>query len=251
MDLKVSERILKNLTILYIEGNKKQAETLKKLLELKANVVVVYDIVEAISVYNDNHIDIIITEIDFKNNTGVKFISNLRKINKIIPIIVITSIDTKEALLSLIKQNLTDYIVKPVDLKNLRDALHRAVVTIYENARFEVRFDDDTIYNVRNKQLIKNGKAIDLTKNEVKLLDLFIYNKNLLLTANQIKEHIWQNSYDISDEAFKSLLNRLRKKIGKETIKNISGIGYKIEIGVKSILTPVATSVAQAESPER
>ena len=49
-----------------------------------------------------------------------------------------------------------------------------------------------------------------------------------MLSVEELKNYIWGNEYEATESAFKNLLNKLRSKIGKESILNISGVGYRL-----------------------
>ena len=68
---------------------------------------------------------------------------------------------------------------------------------------------------------------IKLTKNESRLIEVFLANKNKYIKNEDIKRIIWSQK-EISDSAFKSLINRLSNKIGKDLISNSFGMGYGI-----------------------
>ena len=72
-------------------------------------------------------------------------------------------------------------------------------------------------------------EEIHLTSKELDLLNFLIKNNNRVCSADELKFSIWENSLEASDSALKNLLNKLRKKIGKESIINNSSIGYKLE----------------------
>lgn len=227
--MSLSEKILRKLSILYVESDPIYVKNVSSALELKCEkIYTAGDINEAVNIYNNENIDIIITELEFGSNSdsGMKFIKGVRNINSDIPIIVLTKHTEIDYLLFAVRSNLVEYILKPIDLKILRDALFRSVGIIYDSGRYEICFSNGSNYNVRKKLLLSKDKELPLTQNEIKLLDFLIFNQNMLLSKDVIKNHIWENAYEISDEAFKSLLTRLRGKIGKEAIRNVSGSGY-------------------------
>ena len=55
-------------------------------------------------------------------------------------------------------------------------------------------------------------------------------NKHRTVSKDEIKNHLWEDSYEATDSALKSVLNKLRNKIGKDSIKNVSGVGYQIQV---------------------
>lgn len=231
MNAKFIENILKTLKILYIEDDSKYSDNVSKALSMKSdNIYNVSCLKEAIRIYNEEGIDIIITEMKLQTGNTIGFMKSIRQINSNIPIIVISSVKEVEYLLEAVKLNLMEYILKPIDLKILREALNRAVVSIYDNGLYEVTFNNGVKYNFRKKTLYKEDEILPLTSKEVRLLDILLYNRQALLPKENLKDMIWENEYDISDEAFKSLLNRLRKKVGKESIENVSSSGYLLKL---------------------
>jgi DNA-binding response OmpR family regulator len=231
MDQKFIENILSSLSILYIEDDIKYSENVSNALLLKTNsLFTAMTVKEAVNIYNEEDIDIIITEMTLNNGNTIGFMKNIRSINKNIPIIIISNVKEIEYLLEAIKLNLTNYILKPIDLKILRESLCKSVVNIYDNGLYEVEFKNGVKYNFRKKTLFLDDEILPLTSKEVRLLDILLYNRQSLLPKENLKDLIWENEYDISDEALKSLLNRIRKKIGKETIENVSSSGYLLKL---------------------
>ena len=81
--------------------------------------------------------------------------------------------------------------------------------------------------NLIDKSITILDKKQSLTKNESRLLELFLINKNKFVKNEDIIKQIWSDK-EVSSSAFKSLINRLSNKIGKDTISNSFGIGYGI-----------------------
>lgn len=231
MNNSIANRILKDLSLLIIEPNQIFRNKLNGALEVKlGSIYTAETLKEAIEIYNTHKIDIILMEINFMGEDIFKFIASLRKINRFIPIVIMSNTKDFEIVTELIRLDINDYLIKPLNVNLLKNAFLNAAWRIYENGFYEMEFPNNVYYNIRKKYLyVKENnhlKELILSVNESKLLDLLIYNRNVLLSKDSIAESIWEDNFEITDEAFKSLLNRLRKKIGKESIKNISGRGY-------------------------
>ena len=84
---------------------------------------------------------------------------------------------------------------------------------------------------------MKINRKKKLTASETKLLNFLVKNKHRTVSMQEIKNEIWDDPYDATDTAFKSLLHKLRAKIGKNSIKNVSGIGYFLVTGLSLLLT--------------
>jgi DNA-binding response OmpR family regulator len=225
-------KILKNLNILYIEDEENIRINIKKTLELFSEKVFdVEDISKAKDILSKNRIDIIISDINLPDTSGIEFIKELRKTDKTIPVILLSAYTDREYLLEATKLKLVDYLTKPIDFKNLNNALQKCVEEILDNSRYMITFKNNIQYNVSHNCLIDNNKKeeIHLTNKELDLLNFLIKNNNRICSADELKSAIWDDYLEATDSALKNLLNKLRKKIGKESIINISGVGYKLE----------------------
>lgn len=225
-------KILKNLNILYIEDEASIKENVKKTLELFCDNVYDEECIEnAKKTLEKNRIDIIISDINLPDISGIDFIKQLRMIDKTIPVIILSAYTDKNYLLEATKLKLVDYLTKPIDFKSLNSALNKCVDEILDNSRYIISFKNNIQYNVLHKKLIdsSNDKEIALTSKELTLLDLLIKNSNRVLSTDELKTSIWEDEFEATDSALKNLLNKLRKKIGKESIINISSVGYRLD----------------------
>lgn len=224
--------ILTHLNILYIEDEINIRENITKTLEMFVyNVFPVGNINEAISIIENNRVDLIISDINLPGKSGIEFIKKLRENKSNIPVILLSAYTEKNYLLEATKLKLVDYLVKPIDFDILKEALIKVCEEIIENARFIVSFEDKISYNILQKRLYTvDDNTIDLTSKEIELLDYMIENNKRIISHEEIKTNIWEDSFEATDSALKNLLNKLRKKIGKSSIENVSGVGFRINL---------------------
>lgn len=116
------------------------------------------------------------------------------------------------------------------NIKTLEDKIVKIYKDRYKDGKLFLNFTESIKYNVKQKKLYKDDKEVSLTQREHELLELFLDNLNTLVAHKTIQTKIWHASYEVSDSAYKSLLNKLRSKVGKKTIKSISGKGYTIRL---------------------
>lgn len=110
---------LSSATILFIENNDNVRFQISEIfLAFFKKVLVAKDINEAIKIYRENRIgiDIILTDVDFPNNGGIEILSEVRKLDWDTPILITTTFSDMNILVKAIKFNLTNYIVKPIQL---------------------------------------------------------------------------------------------------------------------------------------
>ena len=225
-NIKVKD-ILKNLTILYIEDEDVIRKNLTKTLDMIfKKVISSISAEEAIEKYNKYSPDLILSDINLLKISGIEFAKHIRKENYKIPIILLTAHTETNMLLEATRLKLVSYLTKPVDFKELYSSFENAVKEILINKHQLVKFQDGITYDVSSKLLQKSNKEIHLTSSEHRLLDIFIHKKDVTVTIEEIKNLLWDDPYDATESAFKSVLSKLRAKIGRTSIKNISGMGY-------------------------
>ncbi|MCK5295008.1 MAG: response regulator transcription factor [Arcobacteraceae bacterium] len=225
---------LKTLTILYIEDEDEIRNNLLKTLEMIFKIsYCASDANEAFLIYKEKSPDIILSDINLPNKSGIELVQEIRNTNHNIPIILLTAYTDTSILLDATKLNLINYLIKPIVFDELYDSFKLVVQELFNNNDNIKYFPQGIVYNIY-KQELKDGKGIiRLTKSEQKLLDIFFQSLEKTISEEYIKTHLWSDAYDATDSAFKSVLNKLRKKIGKDSIKNVLGIGYYLNLQKK------------------
>jgi len=227
----MDNNILNQSTILYIEDEDNIRDNITKTLQLICNKVFAVGNADlALEIYKSNKIDIILSDINLPGMSGLEFTKIVRKDNRLIPIILLTAHTNTELLLEATRLRLIDYLTKPIDFEMLHDALKRATKEILLNGTYLVNFGNNTSYNVNKKLLLNQhtGQEIKLTSSEIELLEYMLKSKERVISNQELKSVLWQDQDLATDSALKNLLNKLRNKIGKESISNISGIGYRL-----------------------
>ncbi len=220
--------ILKDLRILYVEDDPSTREVVSNILTMLCRrVIAVETAEEALNIYKDEMPDIILSDVDLPGINGIEMVKEIRETNKTIPIILLTAHTEVEYLMDAVKLHLVDYITKPLDIKKLTMALQDSAKEILENGEILVKFITGALYNVDQNISNFNNEEYRMTNMESLFLNLLLKNRHRTVSTEQILETVWD--YDEgSESALKSLINKIRKKIGKESIINISGVGYRI-----------------------
>lgn len=100
----------------------------KTQLELEAlshNVFACGDVIEALSLFGQNQIDLVISDLELPLGSGFDFIQDVRELNKKIPILIISGTISKEGLAILKKFNCTDILVKPARVDRIQEVLSK------------------------------------------------------------------------------------------------------------------------------
>ncbi len=225
---KFSLQKLKTLTILYAEDEdgirKKISDSLRYYVK---DVIEAQDGQIALRLYKELKPDIVFTDIKMPKKDGIELVKEIRKEDKQTPIVMITAHTDEEYLLSVVDLHLEQYIIKPINLKDLKNSLQKCLDVISNNHSVSKELPCGYGYNFDTKILTCRDKIIKLNKKEIAFFELLIQNRHRVVTYAEFQNYIWQDDF-MSDDALKSLVRNIRKKFPKEYIKNLSGVGYRL-----------------------
>jgi DNA-binding response OmpR family regulator len=221
--------LLKNFTILYVEDDEIVLQNaIEFLTRIAKKVFSAKDGKEAIEVWRKHKPDIIITDINMPKLNGIDMASYIRAHDKDVQIIIATAHSDTDYLLRAVELQLVKYIIKPITKEKLLGAINKSIELIEDKTKFNLYLSKNCYYNAYEKIILKDNKEIKLTKNEILLLDLLVRNHTKVVEYAEIEANIWPYE-GMSQDAIRSLVRSLRKKLPPDTIQNISGIGYKIK----------------------
>lgn len=218
---------LKELSILFADDDEIFRTSTQKTLEmLFKHVYVASNGIEALELYNAFHPNIIMLDIRMGSVGGIQVTQEIRKENKHVPIFIISSYTETHELLEACRLNLVDYITKPFSFQDLIYAFTKCVSILKAEGSLSKIINQTTYYNASSKTLIQHGVPLSLTKNELIVLELLLAQRGKIVTYEAF---IHALGSDISYSALQNLVMRLRKKLGKNSIQNLSKIGYTIK----------------------
>ena len=221
--------------ILIIEDDEKLREELKIFLNkngYEAKTLTTFDnTIQDILQINP---DLILLDINLPNTDGEYICKEIRKQSNM-PIIIVTSRDNELDELLSINNGADHYIIKPFNIQILLakiGSLLRRTNMQEVNDKIDVK---DFILNTSNNTIEKNGKIIELTKNEYKILKFLVQNRGKIVSREDIMECLWESESFIDDNTLTVNITRLRNKLEelelKELLETKRGQGYILKRG--------------------
>ena len=222
--------LLNNFTILYVEDDDAvRTNAIEYLKRVSKEVLEASNGKDAIKVWKEKKPDIIITDISMPKLNGLDMASYIRSHDKDVQIIVATAYSDTEYLMQAVELQLVKYIIKPITKDKLISALEKSIELIEDKSKFNLQLSQKCFYNAYEKIIIDDTKEIKLTKNETLFLDLLAHHHTRVVKYEEIEDAIW--AYEgMSQDAIRSLVRGLRKKVPEGTIDNVSGSGYRLNI---------------------
>lgn len=222
------------MNILIVEDEQDIRELLKlHLIEEGYSVFQAEDGEQAIDVFKNNKIDLILLDIMLPKIDGFKVINKVREISEV-PVIFLTAREDHKILGLALGGD--DYIVKPFNTNEviarvqalLRRTYKYANITKNEGINGKLRLDKESC------TFYVHSKPIDLNAKEYKILEMFMDNVGKVHTKKQIYENVWGEPYYEDDNTIMVHISHIRDKIEENPkepkyLKTIRGIGYKME----------------------
>lgn len=226
MEEKKIVSILSDKKALYAEDEAGIRQNITETLELFFMDVMAVDNGQAVlDEMQINHYDVLILDISMPELDGLEAVKAIRETNTTIPIIILSAHTDQAHLWRAVELKITRYLAKPHTREMLMDALEQAALELLQHNRQPIVLNEEYLYRPCRKSVSHLEKETSLSLTESRLLEYFIRHRNCTVSFEDISDYLW--GYEPpSKEAIKSLIKDLRKKVGKELIQNVYGIGY-------------------------
>ncbi len=210
-----------------VEDEKDLNELVKRYLEKDGYDVRSHLTYESASAQIHNpDIQLWILDIMLDNRSGFELIEEIRKVNPTVPVIFMSARDKEFDRIIGLEKGSDDYITKPFSPKELVLRVNNIMRRVYkDDDRIEV---DGYEIDLVQRKVYQHEIEIELTTKEFDLLMMFVRNKTIAFSREQILERVWETNYFGSDRVVDDTLRRLRKKLKALNIHTIYGYGYRL-----------------------
>jgi len=147
---------------------------------------------------------------------------------KDIPTIFVTSMSSADAMLQGYATGCCDYIKKPFDLIELLLRVQQALKSnCFKTKANFIELSNGYQYNVNTYELSCGSEIMPLSSRESEILNIFIVHRNQVVSLAMLYDQVWNNNVDSANARVQ--INSLRRKLPKDLIKNIYGVGYRLD----------------------
>ncbi|MCT7520729.1 response regulator transcription factor [Aliarcobacter cryaerophilus] len=218
---------LKKLNILYVDDDEVLCSSTKNILSpLFNNVFIAENGEEAIEIFDNQKIHIVMMDVQMHNLSGIDVAKYMRDKDKNIPIFLVSSYTDVNELIEAIKLDLVDYIKKPFTFEKLLSTLFECLDKMKLKGNLKHILGENIFYDELSKKVFINNKDILLTKSEVKIIETLIKKRGQMVTY---LEFINILDRELSESALKNIVYRLRSKLEGNSIKNLYNVGYMLD----------------------
>jgi DNA-binding response OmpR family regulator len=224
--------------ILLVEDDHSLGYILKEYLQMHDfGVEWAKDGEEGLNAFQPDKFDICILDVMMPKMDGFALADKLKGIDPKIPLIFLTAKSMKIDKMKGFKAGADDYIVKPVDEEEL---IMRIQAVLRRSGQPDKATTTESYavgihtFHLKNRQLLRNGEAVNLTKKEARVLQLLCESMGELVESDKILREVWGENTYFTRRSMDVYISKLRKYLSTdETVKiqNMHGSGYILEVG--------------------
>lgn len=221
-------KILKNLTVLLVEDDSDSKKIMHDVLSDNfEKVFTAQNGDEGLKKFKKYNPNMVITDAFMPISDGLDMTRFIKEISKDTPVIVLSAHSEKETLLKAIDVGVDKYLIKPIMADDLLKTIENVAKSKIETANI-IQVANGYSFNKIKRVLIRDGVEISLTKKELAFISLLIKRLGTLVLHDEIKSVVWVGE-SVTEAAIRTFVKRVRDKVGNSFIKNVPGLGYKID----------------------
>jgi DNA-binding response OmpR family regulator len=221
------------MKLLFVEDNKQLVEDVSAFLRENGFVTeTALNFEEAENKIGIYEYDLIILDLGLPDGDGLDLIPIIQKKQPETAILILTAKDELDNKVKGLEMGADDYITKPFHKSELNARIRSILRRKYSGGNNLLVIGDLSI-DLNAMQVKANQQLLKLTRKEYDLLLFLVYNKNRLITKENLAEHLWGDHIDQADnfDFIYNHIKNLRRKIkhagGKDYIRSMYGVGYK------------------------
>lgn len=179
----------------------------------------------------DGTVDLMILDINLPDGSGLDFCREVRRTSRV-PIIFLTANDMEIDIVAGLETGADDYLTKPFSLAVLRARVNAVMRRTAPEG--DVFCQDGFLFDFGAMEFKDNGRSVELSKTEQKLLKLLVKNQGMTLSREMLIDRIWSEQAEfVEGNALSVTVKRLREKLPSIPVRTVYGIGYVWERGEK------------------
>lgn len=177
------------------------------------------------------HYDLILLDMNMPILGGKDFLKELRKKDASLPVLALTSNSMLDDKLDMFNAGVDDYMTKPFELQELLARVKALLKRSEKQAQDILKIDDIEVFTWEHK-VYKRGKDMDFSNKQYLIVEFLMQNRWFPQSKAKIFEHVWgelEENLEFNSTTLEAHISTIRKKLGKDFIGTMKGVGYVIE----------------------
>ncbi len=171
--------------------------------------------------------DLILLDLMLPDGRGVAFLKRLRAAGDVTPVIILTALDQISDRIEGLNAGADDYLVKPFDLSELSARIAAVSRRYSGNPNPQLELGALSV-DLAARAVYREGRPIDLTAREWAIFEALLQRPGAILSKSQLEQRLYDFGSEIESNTIEVHVSRLRKKLGREAIETLRGLGYRL-----------------------
>lgn len=171
---------------------------------------------------------LVILDLGLPDQDGASLLRQWRRSGVDIPVLILTARDAIEDRVDGLDAGADDYLVKPFALVELQ-ARVRALIRRFQGHSDNLLQVENIMLNLSTQQVTFEGQQIELTPKEFALLSRLMMRAGQTVNREILQQDLYSWQDDLSSNTLEVHIHNLRRKLGKERIKTVRSVGYRLE----------------------
>jgi two-component system OmpR family response regulator/two-component system response regulator QseB len=172
--------------------------------------------------------DATVLDLGLPDMDGAKVLLEYRKQGEGIPILVLTARNAIGQKLVCLEGGADDYLIKPVDIRELAARLH-VLLRRREGRSTSVLRHADVELDPHAHRVSLGSERIELSPREFKILHILLHSRGRVISKEQLEQHVYGWETDVDSNAVQVHVHNIRRKLGPDVIQTVRGVGYIID----------------------
>ncbi|MAD90932.1 MAG: DNA-binding response regulator [Pseudoalteromonas sp.] len=171
---------------------------------------------------------LVILDLGLPDLDGLEVLTKLKAHNATLPVLILTARNDIHSKVTGLDQGADDYLAKPFDVAELMARLRVLERRNGTNTQTNIAVNN-VVLNTQNNQLIVDGNEVGLSRKEYMVLRALMENLNRIQSKSSLEEKLYNWGEDVSSNTIEVYISNLRKRVPKDFITTIRGVGYIIK----------------------
>lgn len=190
--------------------------------------LVVEDGLTAAHAARDEDFDLVILDLGLPRRDGHEVLAEIRGRGERLPVIILTARTGVTDTVAGLEGGADDYVTKPFRFEEL---LARVKIRLRDQSSeaqdTNVIESGDVAIDIRTRRARVGDKEMELSAKEYTMLETFLRHPGQVLSRQQLLSHVWGYDFDPGSNVVDVYVGYLRRKLGKERIETVRGMGYR------------------------
>ena len=219
------------MRILLLEDNADLADAITSRLKSKDFVVdITSNIQAAESALAVGSFDLALFDLSLPDGNSLALLQKLRRQGKTIPVIIITARDQISDRITGLEAGADDYLVKPFDLDEMIAQIHTIMRRYEGNPNPVIKFGNIQIDQSGHRVFVSNVE-VELTAKEWAVVQKLSSQPGHIFSKEQMEATLYNFDSEVGSNTLEVYVSRIRKKLGKDHIETVRGLGYRFKKG--------------------